>query len=375
MDDATSLDRSEGGATAALYRAAIGSVNTVYYERVFTHFEEKDRGGPSWNWAAALITLNWMAFRKLWGAVLAYAGAMVAAALMVLGIGRLVLQLPADAEWPLLAAIAFISIAIPGLYGNALLYTACRKRMVEALATTATVEEACEVLQTNVVTVKRMLAIALINLAVAGLCFAVYRLVPDADHMPMSTARMDAARAAVTEPQADTAAPAASAVPASSTASAPAALPSAPVSAPASAATLAASSPAAPASAPTSAPVETVLETTSNSAAPALAPSATPLIERQPKAVEKHKKAKAPAEASAGKKYVINVGLFADENNALNAYTRLVDAGLTATKGTVKGPRGTFMRVRSGPYATQAEAERAAEKIRALKLDAVVVAP
>jgi len=361
MDDATSLDRSEGSATASLYRAAIGSINTGYYERVFTRFEEKDRSGPSWNWAAALITLNWMAFRKLWGAVLAYAGAMVAAALLVLGIGRLVLQLPADAEWLLLAALALLSVAIPGVYGNAMLHAACRKRMVEALATTATVEEACAVLQTNVVTVKRMLVIALINLALAGLCFAVYHLIPDANHMPMATTRMDAARTAPMAPKADAAAPAASAIPAAAPASSPAVPPSAPASSGVSALP-----PAVPASA--SAQVEIVLEANSSSAAPPSTPPA-PVAEAQlvqpPKAPE----------AVAAKTYFINVGLFADQNNALNAYTRLTDAGVTATKGTVKGPRGTFTRVRAGPYATQAEADKAAETIRSLKLDAVVVAP
>jgi cell division protein FtsN len=371
MDDATSLDRSEGSATASLYRAAIGSINTGYYERVFTRFEEKDRSGPSWNWAAALITLNWMAFRKLWGAVLAYAGAMVAAALLVLGIGRLVLQLPADAEWLLLAALALLSVAIPGVYGNAMLHAACRKRMVEALATTATVEEACAVLQTNVVTVKRMLVIALINLALAGLCFAVYHLIPDANHMPMATTRMDAARTAPMAPKADAAAPAASAIPAAAPASSPAVPPSAPASSGVSALP-----PAVPASA--SAQVEIVLEANSSSAAPPSTPPApvaeAPIVQ-SPKAPEKPKKAKVPTEAVAAKTYFINVGLFADQNNALNAYTRLTDAGVTATKGTVKGPRGTFTRVRAGPYATQAEADKAAETIRSLKLDAVVVAP
>ena len=345
MDAATSLDRSEGNATATLYRAAIGSINTGYYERVFTRFEEKDRSGPSWNWTAALTTLNWMVFRKLWGAALAYAGAMAAAALLVLGIGRLVVQMPPDTVWSLLALLGLASVAIPGFYGNALLHAACRKRMVEALATTATVEEACAALQTDEVTVKRMLAIAMVNLVLVGLCFAVYRLMPVAEHLPadaanmggaamgaaMGSASMPAARTIAEPPQAERPAPATSA--------------EANFDTPASA----------PAEAPSPAPIES---------ASAPLPPPTPSIEP-----------KAPPKAPDSKKYFVNVGLFADENNALNAYTRLSDAGLASTKTKVKGTRGTFTRVRAGPYATQAEATKAAEKIRTLQLDAVVVAP
>ena len=75
----TSLDRSESSSTMDLYRAAIGPVNTAYYEALFTRFEASDRAGPSWNWTAALLTFNWMAFRQLWGAALAYIGALVGA--------------------------------------------------------------------------------------------------------------------------------------------------------------------------------------------------------------------------------------------------------------------------------------------------------
>ncbi len=71
----------------------------------------------------------------------------------------------------------------------------------------------------------------------------------------------------------------------------------------------------------------------------------------------------------------MNVGLFADENNARNAHTKLVDADLPALKQEVRGPKGKFTRVRVGPFETMAEADTAAEKIRTLGLDAIVLAP
>ena len=368
MDAATSLDRSEGNATATLYRAAIGSINTGYYERVFTRFEEKDRSGPSWNWTAALTTLNWMVFRKLWGAALAYAGAMAAAALLVLGIGRLVVQMPPDTVWSLLALLGLASVAIPGFYGNALLHAACRKRMVEALATTATVEEACAALQTDEVTVKRMLVIAMVNLVLVGLCFAVYRLMPVAEHLPADAASMGASAVGGA---AMGAAMGSASMPAARTIAEP---PQAERPAPATSAEANFDTPAsAPAEAPSPAPIE-------SASAPLPLPPPPPLLSPSPSPspttfVTPSIEPKAPPKAPNSKKYFVNVGLFADENNALNAYTRLSDAGLASTKTKVKGTRGTFTRVRAGPYATPAEATKAAEKIRALQLDAVVVAP
>ena len=93
MPDATSLDTGPVSATADLYRAAIGKVSTDFYQRVFTQFESAERAGPTWNWAAALLTVNWMVFRQLWAAALLYVGAVVVALVSVLGLGRLVLAL------------------------------------------------------------------------------------------------------------------------------------------------------------------------------------------------------------------------------------------------------------------------------------------
>ena len=326
MDDVTSLDRSEGNSTAALYRAAVGSINTAYFERVFTRFEDSDRSGPSWNWAAAFITLNWMVFRRLWGAALAYVGAVVALALLVLGIGRLVLSIPPDMQWTLLTTLGVLGTAIPGFYGNALFYAACRKRMVEALATHATVEEACVSLQTNVVTVQRMLAIAVANLMLVGLCFTVYLLLPDFGNMPLQTAKIESVRT-VTVP----------------------------------------------------APVAIASVT-----APDIQLQPEPQSQKQNEPVKSEEiTLKVPivqdtpaitGSIASSKQYFVNAGLFADQNNALNAHSRLIDAGLPAVKSPVTGPRGKFTRVRVGPYETLAEAHSVADKIRTLKLDAAVVA-
>ena len=74
MPAETTAPNVESDVTSALYRAAIGPIRTDHYLRLFTHFEAADRPGIHWNWAASLCTLNWMAFRRLWGAALAYMG-------------------------------------------------------------------------------------------------------------------------------------------------------------------------------------------------------------------------------------------------------------------------------------------------------------
>jgi cell division protein FtsN len=81
----------------------------------------------------------------------------------------------------------------------------------------------------------------------------------------------------------------------------------------------------------------------------------------------------ATSDAAAGKKIYINVGLFAKESNAHNAHDKLAKAGLPAKEQQVTGTKGTFTRVRVGPYKTMAAAEKAAEKIRGQGLEAVVV--
>ena len=66
------------------------------------------------------------------------------------------------------------------------------------------------------------------------------------------------------------------------------------------------------------------------------------------------------------------MGLFAEDSNARKAHAKLIDAGLAAFTQELDGPKGKRTRVRVGPFDTQAEADAAAQKIRALKLDAVV---
>ncbi len=449
------LDRSDGSATLELYRAALGPVHTDYYLRAFTRMDAATRPGTGWNWAAALLTLNWLLFRQLWIAALAYAGAVAATLLLLFGIGRLVFQLTADAQWALLAVCALLAVAIPGAYGNRWFYAACNKKMERALVASATLTEACAVLSRRASGRKHLGGLLAGNLLLCGLAAVLVLGGSKASTAPTASA-LQASPATVLEPQpsglakhslaalpteagsgtpaaaAPASAPGAAAFAPAATASVPApaasaATPSASVSTtaaggaiePLSAAQVSRSSqgrvqalttapvaaapapfasatpPAAPAASASlvNAAVPPVAATPAKPVSDASAPSARG---KKPKTAKPAVKpathaAKAPAHAAvartaapaaasatvpaAEEKFLINVGLFADANNARNAYTKLQDAGLPALSQEVASKKGPRTRVRVGPFESRAEAERVADKIRALQLDAAVFKP
>ncbi len=73
--------------------------------------------------------------------------------------------------------------------------------------------------------------------------------------------------------------------------------------------------------------------------------------------------------------HYINVGLFADENNARKAYAKLQMAGLPAFIQNVRLRDQTLLRVRVGPFANRVQAQSTLAKIHVLKLDATLVKP
>jgi cell division septation protein DedD len=388
--NATTLDSSTTSATLELFRAVLGPVNTDYYLKAFTRFDAKDRAGPSWNWAAGLLTLNWMALRQLWGIALAYLGAVLAAALLVFGIGRLVFGLSFEAQMAWLVALLALAIAIPGVFGNAWLYNASRKKMEKALAANATLADACAMLRRQAATRQRLIGLGIGNgVLIAGVASLVFSFQGMQDASP--TQSPVAAKAPEPIDMAIKAAPVASQPPVvvasgmSVASSAPAASPMAA----ASAMSVVASAPATPASrvasapvssAAASAPVKAVAASAPQTAAEARMPEKVAPAPAKPKAKAEKPSGKEPKDAKEVKaagaseqKYLVNVGLFADENNARNASAKLEDARIPVLVNEMDTAKGKRTRVRAGPFATQAEAERAADKIQFIGLDAVVV--
>ena len=89
----------------------------------------------------------------------------------------------------------------------------------------------------------------------------------------------------------------------------------------------------------------------------------------EPKVVTKPAAPAAAAEA----RLVVQVGAFADADKAREARIKLEKAGLKTYTQGVDTQDGKRTRVRVGPFATKAEAEKAASKIKTLDLPAAIL--
>jgi DedD protein len=77
--------------------------------------------------------------------------------------------------------------------------------------------------------------------------------------------------------------------------------------------------------------------------------------------------------AAAGGRFVVQVGAFAERDKARVAQQKLERAGLKNYTNVAETKDGTRIRVRAGPFASRAEADKAAEKIKGLDLPAAVL--
>lgn len=107
------------------------------------------------------------------------------------------------------------------------------------------------------------------------------------------------------------------------------------------------------------------------------APAEKPAAKPEPRAAKPEAKPEAKkvetAKPTAEGRYVVQVGSFAEETRAREARAKLERAGLKNYTQVVETKDGKRIRVRAGPYASKAEAERAAEKIKKLPLPASVL--
>jgi DedD protein len=133
------------------------------------------------------------------------------------------------------------------------------------------------------------------------------------------------------------------------------------------------------------APVAGVPEATAPSAAASgvvtqAAPPAAekPVVKPEPKPPVAKPEVKAEmkkpeSKPAADGRYVVQIGSFADEGRARDARAKLERAGLKNYTQAVETKDGKRIRVRAGPFASKAEAERAADKIKKLDLPGTVL--
>ena len=83
---------------------------------------------------------------------------------------------------------------------------------------------------------------------------------------------------------------------------------------------------------------------------------------------------KAEAKPAAGnERIVVQVGAFAEVERAREARLKLERAGLKTYTHVAETPQGKRIRVRMGPFATRAEADKAATRAKALGLPAALL--
>ena len=96
---------------------------------------------------------------------------------------------------------------------------------------------------------------------------------------------------------------------------------------------------------------------------------AKPAAKPAPKPVQKHETKPAPASHAAGEEdFVVQLGAFSNAANAKALQKKLQDNKFKAYTEIVKNAGGDRMRVRVGPYPTREAAEKARNRLEAMKL-------
>lgn len=83
--------------------------------------------------------------------------------------------------------------------------------------------------------------------------------------------------------------------------------------------------------------------------------------------------AQAAASTQADSRYVVQVGAFADDSKARDVRQKVERAGLKTYVHVADTKEGKRTRVRVGPFTSRAEADKAADKLKALDLPAAIL--
>jgi len=299
------------GTQESLYRAALGPVHAEHYLPVFARFDERGAYGPAWNTAAAVGNLGWLVHRQLWGAAGEFAAGLAVWALIAAGLAFWLDFLPLGVRAGLALSLLLLLLLAPGLYGTALLHAQIRRRMIEAVRQVDTVDEARTLLRRQCDAQQRRGAWGVAGLLLVAALLAGWVWTAWPTQQPAPLAVLDPV----------------------------------PVAA------------AAPVEAPEPAATQIVApEPASQLSVAAAEPDVSGVVVRP-------------------RGHGVNVGLFALSANAERVRAQLEDVGLPVVSDPIESARGPLTRVRVGPFEQREQAQVAAERVRALGLDAHTYAP
>lgn len=126
-----------------LDRLFVGSQATSHYLKAFARFDRQQRMGAGWNWAAFMMTLLWMLYRKRYLDALVYAVAgwsfvqLVLTLTLVLLENTLISWLAAGWHWPLRLSVAggiyLLFCILTACWADAYYYRVARREISETI--------------------------------------------------------------------------------------------------------------------------------------------------------------------------------------------------------------------------------------------------
>ena len=373
------------GLLPQLYLHAVGPVGTAYYERVFTRFETLGRTPPTWNHAAAFCTLGWCLLRGLWRPAAVWSSMALLLAVLVWAGAFSALPRQAQVSVALLGAI--VLCGVPGFFGNGWYYRLVHQQTMHALEESPSLAQAQARLAQQASSPKqwRLAAVGQVALwALLGV-FAWHSADSAPEPEPEPAPERTVGPPQLNFPEPTTIAPAEDVAPPG--AAAPLAPPESTLAMAASSAmtettatavppgilpiTMAEAMPAPAAPAPTPAP---------KVAAPPAAPKAAPAPKPAAPVAKTTRSKPTPPPAAAPKEkpartnsqFYVTLGTYAEVTNAAAVERKVRQAGYAAQSFSTTSNKGVLTRLRAGPFATRAEAEKAQRALRAQRIPASV---
>lgn len=193
-------EEEDSGLLPQLYASRLNPRSRDFYLAQFKRFDALDRSLPSWNMAAALLTLAWCSLHGLWREAAKYLAAVTATALIWwFGLRP---ALPEAMALGLGIALWLVAVAVPGLLGNGWYWRKIRAQTLQAITDAPNMAAAHAALQAQVGSPRnRTAAMLVLALPVAALAGAGLALLPAGNPVPPRSAEP----AAITRPAADSA--------------------------------------------------------------------------------------------------------------------------------------------------------------------------